>query len=59
MASWMVHIRIADLLLNKFKKLEETEFVMGNIAPDSGVPSDDWSYWTSLLQVQQIFYISS
>lgn len=45
MASWMVHIRIADLLLNKFKNLEETEFVMGNIAPDSGVPSDDWSYY--------------
>lgn len=45
MASWMVHIRIADLLLNKFKNLEETEFVVGNIAPDSGVPSDDWSYY--------------
>lgn len=46
MASWMVHLRITDLLLNLFNNLEETEFVIGNIAPDSGIPSDDWSYYT-------------
>lgn len=45
MASWMVHMRIADLLMDRFKNLEETEFVMGNIAPDSGIPSEDWSYY--------------
>ena len=42
----MVHLRIADLLLEKFETLEKTEFIIGNIAPDSGVPSSDWSYYT-------------
>lgn len=46
MASWMVHLRIADLLMNEFENVEEKEFVVGNIAPDSGVPSEDWSYYT-------------
>lgn len=45
MASWMVHLRIADLLLDKLQDLDETAFIVGNIAPDSGVPSDDWSYY--------------
>lgn len=43
MASWMVHLRVADALLDKLNGLEETEFVVGNIAPDSGVPTPDWS----------------
>lgn len=46
MASWMVHLRIADLLMSEFDNLEKTEFVVGNIAPDSGVPSEDWSSYT-------------
>lgn len=40
MASWMVHLRIADRLLSEFPDLEETEFVVGNIAPDSGGADD-------------------
>lgn len=43
MASWMVHLRVADKLLDKLPNLAETEFVVGNIAPDSGVPNEDWS----------------
>ncbi|MCR5119092.1 MAG: zinc dependent phospholipase C family protein [Lachnospiraceae bacterium] len=42
MASWMVHLRIADELLKHIENIDETAFVMGNIAPDSGVPSEDW-----------------
>lgn len=42
MASWMVHLRIADKLLDQLKNIDETAFVMGNIAPDSGVPNEDW-----------------
>lgn len=42
MASWMVHLRIADELLKHIDSVDETAFVMGNIAPDSGVPSEDW-----------------
>ena len=43
MASWMVHLRIADELLKYTDRIDVTAFVMGNIAPDSGVPSEDWS----------------
>ena len=42
MASWMVHLRIADELLDRLDHADETAFVMGNMAPDSGVPSADW-----------------
>lgn len=43
MASWMVHLRIADKLLDKIPGLSPVEFIVGNIAPDSGVPNADWS----------------
>ena len=43
MASWMVHLRIADALLQEIPDLCEKEFIVGNIAPDSGVPNEDWS----------------
>lgn len=46
MASWMVHFRIADALLDNVKGLSPVEFVFGNIAPDSGVPNADWSEFT-------------
>lgn len=46
MASWMVHLRIADALLDKIPNLDQTAFVMGNIAPDSGVPNEDWSVFS-------------
>ncbi len=43
MASWMVHLRIADNILSELSELSPKEFVVGNIAPDSGVPNEDWS----------------
>lgn len=46
MASWIVHLRIADKLLNEIDNLSATEFVVGNIAPDSGIPNEDWSAFT-------------
>lgn len=46
MASWMVHLRIADKLLKAIVNLSTTEFVVGNIAPDSGIPNEDWSVFT-------------
>ena len=41
MASWMVHLRIADQLMDGMPGLDMTAFVMGNIAPDSGVLNAD------------------
>lgn len=46
MASWIVHLRIADQLLDQIPDLKSTEFVVGNIAPDSGIPNEDWSAYT-------------
>lgn len=46
MASWMVHLRITDNLLDKLCNLSPIEFVVGNIAPDSGIPNEDWSVFT-------------
>ncbi|MDF2538705.1 MAG: zinc dependent phospholipase family protein [Herbinix sp.] len=46
MASWIVHLRIADKLLSQIETLSSTEFIVGNIAPDSGVPNSDWSAYT-------------
>ncbi len=44
MASWMVHLRVADKLLSALPMLNSTEFVVGNIAPDSGLPNGDGTY---------------
>lgn len=46
MATWIVHMRIADILLDEISNLTTTEYVVGNIAPDSGVPNEDWSVFT-------------
>ncbi|MCH4886275.1 hypothetical protein EZV73_01780 [Acidaminobacter sp. JC074] len=45
MATWMTHLRIAENLLEDFDLPVET-FLVGNIAPDSGVPNEDWSVFT-------------
>lgn len=45
MASWMVHLRIADQLLNELPDISTEHFIMGNIAPDSGEPNEDWSIY--------------
>ena len=46
MASWMIHLRVADRLMDRIPGLDETAFVMGNIAPDSGVPNADWTAYS-------------
>ena len=43
MASWMVHLRMAEALLPRMGTIDETAFIMGNMAPDSGVPNEDWT----------------
>lgn len=43
MASWMIHLRVAQGIYEKLNLSEKEAFVMGNIAPDSGVPTADCS----------------
>lgn len=47
----MVHLRVADKLLDKFPGITETEFVVGNMAPDSGIPNENWSIFTPSSEV--------
>jgi hypothetical protein len=42
MASWIVHLRVAENLLREVPALDESQFAVGNIAPDSGIPDEKW-----------------
>ncbi len=42
MASWIVHLRIAEALLKKNNGFDAHYFAIGNIAPDSGIPDENW-----------------
>jgi len=42
LASWIVHLRIADKLLSHLPDLDAGQFAIGNVAPDSGVPDANW-----------------
>jgi len=42
MASWIVHLRIAENLLPRIEGLDAALFAIGNIAPDSGIPDEKW-----------------
>lgn len=41
MASWAIHFQIADYFLDKIPNLNKEYFVIGNIAPDCGVPCEN------------------
>lgn len=51
MASWMVHLRIADKLLDSLPGLSPVDFIVGNMAPDSGVPDETWTVFTPSTQI--------
>jgi len=46
MATWIAHMRIAEYFMNKYNKLYNQFFLVGNIAPDCGVPNENWSKFT-------------
>ena len=41
----MIHLRVADLLLDQIPDLSPIEFIMGNLAPDSGAPMGDGTFF--------------
>ena len=45
MASWMIHLRIADKLLDRIPDISPIEFIMGNLAPDSGAPLEGGGFF--------------
>ncbi len=42
MATWIAHLRIAENLLAHIPGLDAAQFAIGNIAPDSGIPDENW-----------------
>ncbi len=42
MASWIVHLRVAEKLLEAWPELDPAQFAVGNIAPDAGIPDEKW-----------------
>jgi hypothetical protein len=42
MATWIAHLRIAENLLESIPALDAGQFAIGNIAPDSGIPDENW-----------------
>jgi hypothetical protein len=42
-ATWIAHLRIAERLVERIPGLDEEAFAVGSIAPDSGVPNEDWT----------------
>jgi hypothetical protein len=51
MATWIVHLRIAENLLNAVPGLLAPPFAVGNIAPDSGLPDEKWEKFTPPTEV--------
>lgn len=46
MATWLAHMRIAEFFMNIDSQLNCIDFLVGNIAPDCGVPDDEWKSFT-------------
>jgi hypothetical protein len=42
MATWIAHLRLAENLLERIPDLDEAQFAIGNVAPDSGIPDENW-----------------
>ena len=41
MASWIVHLRVAEQILKELPQLEDESFYIGNLAPDCGIPTGE------------------
>src|SRR5688500_4628335 len=43
MGTWISHLRVAEILLDKLPYLDAAVFACGSLSPDSGIPNADWS----------------
>jgi len=39
LATWIAHLRLAENLLERIPGLDAAQFAIGNVAPDSGIPT--------------------
>jgi hypothetical protein len=59
MATWIAHLRIAELLLGRIPSLDPASFSVGSIAPDSGIPDEKWEHFDPPPEVTHFGYLSS
>ncbi|MGD8752996.1 MAG: zinc dependent phospholipase C family protein [Anaerolineales bacterium] len=43
MGTYICHLRNAETLLEEMQDLDEAAFLFGNLAPDAGIPNQDWT----------------
>jgi hypothetical protein len=51
MATWIVHLRLAEGLLALIPGLDEAQFAIGSVAPDSGIPDENWEVFDPQTEV--------
>lgn len=51
MASWLTHLRVAEKIKEKISGIEFPYFMIGSIAPDSGVPDESQRSYTPSKEV--------
>ena len=58
MASWLTHLRIAEKIKKKISGIDFPYFIIGSIAPDSGVPDESQRNYTPSKEVTHLRYES-
>lgn len=56
MASWLTHLRIAEKIKQKVAGIDFPYFIIGSIAPDSGVPDESQRNYTPSKEVTHLRY---
>ncbi len=56
MGTWISHLRIAEQLLPVLPPMDETAFIYGSLAPDSGLPNADWTLFNPPKEVTHFLH---
>lgn len=56
MASWLTHLRVAEMIKQKVSGIDFPYFIMGSIAPDSGVPDESSRKYTPSKEITHSRY---
>ena len=56
MASWLTHLRVAEMIKQKVSEIDFPYLIIGSIAPDSGVPDESQRNYTPSKEVTHYRY---
>jgi hypothetical protein len=51
MATWITHLRLAENLANEIPEVKLGSFCVGSIAPDSGIPDENWETFNPPVEI--------